>query len=203
MLAELPEVILPLNISVEGISGENWQVSGDAPVTLNSLHLALFNKGQVLTLSDLSADAPQGNIAVSGEVALSEKWPVALSVKGHVRDFEEFSGQDLDLTLNGGLLDELKLALALKGPVNATLDAQTNLTQADLPLLLTQSQKVSWPLTGEADYQLDGVKLRLNGKVSGYDLSLRSDIKGKDIPPALLTLDAKGNTEQLNLTRCV
>ncbi|WP_142793378.1 hypothetical protein, partial [Klebsiella pneumoniae] len=47
----------------------------------------------------------------------------------------------------------------------------------------------------------DGVKLRLNGKVSGYDLSLRSDIKGKDIPPALLTLDAKGNTEQLNLTR--
>lgn len=38
MLAELPEVILPLNISVEGISGENWQVSGDAPVTLNSLH---------------------------------------------------------------------------------------------------------------------------------------------------------------------
>ncbi|CAK7056937.1 TPA: translocation/assembly module TamB [Morganella morganii] len=202
MLAELPEVILPLNISVEGISGENWQVSGDAPVTINSLHLALFNKGQVLTLSDLSADAPQGNIAVSGEVALSEKWPVALSVKGHVRDFEEFSGQDLDLTLNGGLLDELKLALALKGPVNATLDAQTNLTQADLPLLLTlESQKVSWPLTGEADYQLDGVKLRLNGKVSGYDLSLRSDIKGKDIPPALLTLDAKGNTEQLNLTR--
>ncbi|WP_247715900.1 hypothetical protein, partial [Morganella morganii] len=87
-------------------------MSGDAPVTLNSLHLALFNKGQVLTLSDLSADAPQGKISVSGEVALSEKWPVALSGKGHVSDFEEFSGQDLDLTLNGGPLDELKLALA-------------------------------------------------------------------------------------------
>lgn len=202
LLAELPEVILPLNISVEGISGDNWQVSGDTPVTINSLHLALFNKGQTLTLSDFSADAPQGNISISGEATLSDNWPVALSVKGTVRDFDEFSGQNIDLNLNGGLLDELKLALALKGPVNATLDAQTNLTQADLPVLLTlESQKVSWPLTGEADYQLDGVKLRLNGKVSGYDLSLRSDIKGKDIPPALLTLDAKGNAEQLNLTR--
>ncbi|MBO0237036.1 hypothetical protein, partial [Vibrio parahaemolyticus] len=60
---------------------------------------------------------------------------------------------------------------------------------------------MSWPLVGEAQYQLDGTRLRLNGRPSAYDLSFRSAITGQDIPPSTLMLDAKGNEEQINLTR--
>ncbi|WP_439647262.1 hypothetical protein [Arsenophonus endosymbiont of Aphis craccivora] len=37
--------------------------------------------------------------------------------------------------------------------------------------------------------------------VTGYDLSFRTDINGRDLPPTLLTLDAKGNEQQFRLTR--
>ncbi len=36
---------------------------------------------------------------------------------------------------------------------------------------------------------------------SAYDMSLRSAITGQDLPPSTLLLDAKGNEEQINLTR--
>lgn len=86
--------------------------------------------------------------------------------------------------------------------MNATLAAQADLAQADLPIQLTlESQKLSWPLVGDAQYQLDGTRLRLNGRPSAYDLSLRSAITGQEIPPSTLMLDAKGNEEQVNITR--
>ncbi|MBO0155312.1 hypothetical protein J0688_25220, partial [Vibrio parahaemolyticus] len=77
-------------------------------------------------------DSPQGNVALSGTATLHDKWPVSLSLTGESR-LEDLNGQKIDLSLKGGLLEELKLALNLSGPVNATLNAQTDLGQADLP----------------------------------------------------------------------
>lgn len=201
LLAELPEVILPVDLNVEGINGSNIQLTGSTEAVINSLNLSLSNDGQQILLKQFKVDAPQGNIALSGTATLKDKWPVSLSVTGESH-LEELDGQKIDLSLKGGLLDELKLVLNLSGPVNATLDAQTDLGQADLPIQLTlESQKLTWPLVGEAQYQLGGTRLRLNGRPSAYDLSLRSAITGQEIPPSTLMLDAKGNEEQINITR--
>lgn len=201
LLAELPEIILPVDLNIEGINGSNIQLTGSTEAVINSLNLSLSNDGQQILLKQFKVDAPQGNIALSGTATLKDKWPVSLSVTGESH-LEELDGQKIDLSLKGGLLDELKLALNLSGPVNATLDAQTDLGQADLPIQLTlESQKLTWPLVGEAQYQLDGTRLRLNGRPSAYDLSLRSAITGQEIPPSTLMLDAKGNEEQINITR--
>ncbi|EMF4672338.1 autotransporter assembly complex protein TamB [Providencia stuartii] len=201
LLAELPEVILPVDLNVEGINGSNLQLTGATEAVINSLNLTLSNDGQNVLLKKFTIDSPQGNVALSGTATLQDKWPVSLSITGESR-LEDLNGQKIDLSLKGGLLEELKLALNLSGPVNATLNAQTDLGQADLPIQLTlESQKLSWPLVGEAQYQLDGTRLRLNGRPSAYDLSLRSAITGQDIPPSTLMLDAKGNEEQINLTR--
>lgn len=201
LLAELPEVILPVDLNIEGINSSNLQLTGATEAVINNLHLSMSNDGQAVLLKQFTADAPQGHVALSGTATLKDKWPVSLSITGESR-LEELNGQKIDLSLKGSLLDELKLALNLSGPVNATLDAQTDLGQADLPIQLTlESQKLSWPLLGEAQYQLDGTRLRLNGHPSAYDLSLRSAITGKDLPPSTLTLDAKGNEEKINITR--
>lgn len=201
LLAELPEIILPVDLNVEGIHVSNFQLKGATDLTINSLNLKLENSGQSVLLKQLNVDAPQGKVAISGSISLAEKWPVALSVIGESR-LEDLSGQKLDLSLKGGLLEELKLALNLNGPVNAKLDAQTDLSQADFPIELTlESQKLTWPLVGESQYKLDGTRLRLNGRPSSYDLSLRSAITGQDLPPSKLLLDAKGNEEHINLTR--
>lgn len=201
LLAELPEVILPVDLNVEGINGSNLQLSGATEASINDLRLQLSNDGQNVLLKQFTVDAPQGNVALSGTATLKDKWPVSLSITGESR-LDDLNGQKIDLSLRGGLLEELKLALNLSGPINATLNAETDLGQADLPILLTlESQKLTWPLVGDAQYQLDGTRLRLNGRPSAYDLSLRSAITGQEIPPSTLMLDAKGNEEQINITR--
>ncbi|PHM44507.1 translocation and assembly module TamB [Xenorhabdus mauleonii] len=207
LLSELPNVPIPLDITVEGIHGRNLRLTGDTDLTVNDLLLQAQNQGQQIDVKTLNVQAPEGSLAIQGTAELAQQWPVKLVIKGNIDNLtdvhlDELKGQKIDLTLNGALLQQLDLALHLSGAITAHLDAQTELAKAGLPLRLTlQSQKLQWPLKGKPDYQLDGVKLRLNGEANNYALSLRSDIKGNDIPPASLMLDAKGNEELLRLTR--
>ncbi|MBI6549299.1 autotransporter assembly complex protein TamB [Xenorhabdus lircayensis] len=207
LLAELSSVPIPLDITVEGIHGNQLRLTGDTDITINDLRLQASNQGQQVDVKTLSVQVPEGSLAIQGTAKLSERWPVKLAIKGKVDhlnnvNLNELQGQQVDLTLNGALLQQLELALHLSGPIVASLDAQTELAKAGLPIRLTlESKQLQWPLKGKPEYQLEGVKLRLNGQASSYDLSLRSGIKGNDIPPASLMLDAKGNEELLRLTR--
>ncbi|MGO2463048.1 MAG: autotransporter assembly complex protein TamB, partial [Serratia proteamaculans] len=111
-------------------------------------------------------------------------------------------GEKVKLNIGGGLREELKVALNLSGPVGAQLDLQTQLAEVGLPLVLTlQSKQLKWPLSGESQYQINDFRLRFNGKATDYALSTRANIKGQDLPPAVLTLDGKGNVEQFKLDR--
>ncbi|MCS6723857.1 autotransporter assembly complex protein TamB [Proteus mirabilis] len=205
LLAQLPEIIIPVDINVEGIEGKQLQVSGDTPVTINQLSFQANTQGQQVNLTRLSIDAPEGKVSLNGQITLDKQWPVNLDMQAMLREMaglEEFKDQQATLSLQGAILDELKLALSLTGTVTASLDAQAELAKAHLPLKLTlESQKVRWPLTGDVQYQLNDTRLRLNGQTDNYDLSLRSNIEGQEIPPAKLTLDAKGNEEKIALTR--
>ncbi|MBD1226711.1 autotransporter assembly complex protein TamB [Xenorhabdus griffiniae] len=207
LLTELPNIPIPLDITLESIHGSQLHLTGDTDIKINDLRLQASNQRQAVEIKTLSVQAPEGSLAIQGTAKLAEQWPVNLEVKGKVDNLkhinlDDLTGQQIDLTLKGALLQQLNLALNLSGPVAASLDAQTELAKADLPVRLTlKSQQLQWPLQGKPEYQLDGVKLRLNGQASHYDLSLRSDIKGNDLPPASLMLDAKGNEELLKLTR--
>ncbi|PHM62191.1 autotransporter assembly complex protein TamB [Xenorhabdus ishibashii] len=207
LLEELPTVPIPLDITLESIHGSQLHLTGDTDIKINDLRLQASNHGQEVEIKTLSVQAPEGSLAIRGTAKLAEKWPVNLLVKGKVDNLnhinlDDLKGQQVNLTLKGALLQQLNLALDLSGPVAASLNAQAELAKAGLPVRLTlKSQQLQWPLKGESEYQLDDIKLRLNGQASHYDLSLRSDIKGHDLPPASLMLDAKGNEELLRLTR--
>ena len=82
------------------------------------------------------------------------------------------------------------------------LRAQTRLAEAGLPLNVeVNSKQLYWPFTGEKQYQADDLKLKLTGKMTDYTLSMRTAVKGQEIPPATITLDAKGNEQQVNLDK--
>ncbi|AWK44080.1 translocation and assembly module TamB [Photorhabdus laumondii subsp. laumondii] len=201
LLATLPEVPIPLDITVAGISGKQLRLTGDTNITINQFLLQLSNQGQQIQLNKLNVKMPEGSLAINGSATLAQQWPIKLVIKGELNR-QEIQGQKVNVKLNGALQEQLSLGLNLSGPVSAKLDAQAELAKVGLPVRVTlESQQLSWPLTGKPEYQLDGVKMRLNGKASGYDLSLRSGINGSEIPPALLVLDAKGNEEQFKLTR--
>ena len=70
--------------------------------------------------------------------------------------------------------------------------AQTRLAEAGLPLNLeVNSKQVYWPFTGDKQFQADDIKLKLTGKMTDYTLSMRTAVKGQDIPPATITLRSR------------
>ncbi|AHG20779.1 translocation and assembly module TamB [Chania multitudinisentens RB-25] len=201
LLPDLPEIHLPLDITAEQINGEQLRLTGDNDVSITHLLLQLSSQAQHIQLDSFNVASPQGTLSAKGQATLSGSWPVDMTINSAL-NIEPLKGEKLKLNLGGALREELKVALNLSGPVSAQLDVQTQLATAGLPLALTlQSQRLKWPLTGEAQYQANDFRLRLNGKAADYALSMRANLQGQELPPAVMTLDGKGNLEQFRLER--
>ncbi|MDC9820167.1 translocation/assembly module TamB domain-containing protein [Pectobacterium polonicum] len=201
LLPDLPQFTLPLDLNIVEIHGEQLRLTGDQDILINNLFVQASTQQQHLRLDKLIVQSPQGGLNVRGEATLSDNWPVSLTANG-VLNVDPLKGETLKLTVDGGLREQLNVALNLSGPQRAQLDLQTKLAEAGLPLALTlQTERVRWPLTGATQYQASNVRLRFNGKVTDYALSLRGDLSGADIPPATLLLDGKGNEQQFTLSR--
>ncbi|MCV9878504.1 autotransporter assembly complex protein TamB [Brenneria izbisi] len=201
LLPDLPQFTLPLDVTITDIHAQQLRLTGDQDILISDLMMQASTQNQHLRLDRLVVQSPQGGLNVRGEATLSENWPVSLSANG-VLNVDPLKGEKLKLTVDGGLREQLNVALNLSGPQRAQLTAQTKLAEAGLPLALTlESAQVRWPLTGEAQYQANDLRVRFNGKATDYALSLRSDIRATDLPSATLLLDGKGNVQQFNLTR--
>ncbi|MGQ8774773.1 autotransporter assembly complex protein TamB [Serratia sp. NA_112.1] len=201
LLPDLPDIRLPLDITVKEISGEQLRLTGDTDMLITSLLLQASTLDQHIQLDNFDVKSPQGTLSAQGQATLTGSWPVEM-VANSTLNIDPLKGEKVKLNIGGGLREELKVALNLSGPVGAQLDLQTRLAEAGLPLVLTlQSKQLKWPLSGESQYQINDFRLRFNGKATDYALSTRANIKGKDLPPAVLTLDGKGNVEQFKLDR--
>ncbi|QHQ18641.1 translocation and assembly module TamB [Pectobacterium parmentieri] len=201
LLPDLPQFTLPLDLNIVEIHGEQLRLTGDQDILINNLFVQASTQQQHLRLDKLIVQSPQGGLNVRGEATLRDNWPVSLAANG-VLNVEPLKGETLKLTVDGGLREQLNVALNLSGPQRAQLELQTKLAEAGLPLSLTlQTERVRWPLTGATQYQASNVRLRFNGKATDYVLSLRGDLSGADIPPATLLLDGKGNEQQFTLGR--
>ncbi|MFA3777192.1 translocation/assembly module TamB domain-containing protein [Yersinia sp. 1652 StPb PI] len=201
LLPELPDFRLPLDLQIKEISGQQLRLTGDTDVLISSLLLQASTQQNQITLDKLEIKSPQGGLSAQGDATLADKWPVSMVINSAL-NIEPLKGEKVKLTVGGALREKLNVALNLSGPVSAQLDAETALAQAGLPLALTlQSKQLRWPLSGEPQYQIDNLQMRLNGQATDYALSIRSDFKGTDLPPAVFTLDGKGSVEQFNLTR--
>ncbi|URG53463.1 translocation/assembly module TamB [Pectobacterium quasiaquaticum] len=201
LLPDLPQFTLPLDLNIVEIHGEQLRLTGDQDILINNLFLQASTQQQHWRLDKLVVQSPQGGLNVRGEATLSDSWPVSLTANG-VLNVDPLKGEKLKLTVDGGLREQLNVALNLSGPQRAQLELQTQLAEAGLPLALTlQTERVRWPLTGATQYQADNVKLRFNGKATDYALSLHGDLSGAEIPPATLLLDGKGSEQQFTLSR--
>lgn len=211
LLPELPQITVPLDITIQDIRGTQWQfsqgqpkqgqLSGDTSLQLDRIHLQGESHDNQLTLTTLELSAPQGSLALTGRVMLEKAWPLQLNAS-IMSQLESLKGQKAEITLQGALQQQLQLGVKLSGLLTATLEAKTELTKPDLPLVMTlESRSLRWPLTGDAEYQAQDLRLRLNGRASAYALSLRAALQGKDLPTTQLTLDGKGGTAAFTLTR--
>lgn len=202
LLESLPEVIIPVDVIVEEITGNNWQLTNNGEITLiDNVQLKGKTQASHVNIETFKISAPQGTVALMGEASLANNWPVSLTLNSAL-NVPDLRGERVKVQVDGDVIGDLKLAVNVSGPVSAQLLAETSLAQAELPLSITfESKKIQWPINGTPDYQADNVRLRLTGKATDYTLSLRSALSGKDLPPANMTLDGKGTAQHFNLSR--
>ncbi|QMB07808.1 autotransporter assembly complex protein TamB [Citrobacter freundii] len=201
VLPEMTDVHLPLNLNIEEFRGEQLRVTGDTDLTVHSMLLKVSSIDGNMKLDALDIDSSQGAVKASGTAQLTDKWPVDITLNSTL-NIEPLKGERVKLKVGGALRDQLEVGVNLSGPVDMDLRAQTRLAEAGLPLNLeVVSKQVYWPFTGDKQFQADDIKLKLTGKMTDYTLSMHAAVKGQDIPPATITLDAKGNEQQINLDK--
>ncbi len=201
VLPEMTDVHLPLNLNIEEFRGEQLRVTGDTDLTVHNMLLKVSSIDGNMKLDALDIDSNQGTVKASGTAQLTDTWPVDITLNSTL-NIDPLKGEKVKLKVGGALREQLEVGVNLSGPVDLDLRAQTRLAEAGLPLNLeVNSKQVYWPFTGDKQFQADDIKLKLTGKMTDYTLSMRTAVKGQDIPPATITLDAKGNEQQINLDK--
>jgi len=201
VLPEMTDVHLPLNLNIQEFRGSNLRLTGDTDLLVSSLLLKVSSIDGNLKLDALDVDSSQGLVNATGSAQLRDKWPVDLTLNTTL-NIDPVKGEKVKMKIGGELRDVLKVGMSLSGPVNMDLTAHTQLAEAGLPLNLeVVSKQLYWPFTGKKAYQADDLKLKFSGKMTDYALSFRTSVKGEQIPSAVITLDGKGNEQQLNLDK--
>lgn len=200
-LPQMADVNLPVNLDIQQFTATDLRLSGDTDLSVHSLLLKASSINNDIKLDTLVVDSSQGKIDATGTAILQGNWPVNLSLNSTL-NIEPVIGEQVALQVSGALREALDVNLALSGPLNVDLKAQTRLAEAGLPLTLAvDSKQLYWPLSGDKAYQADDFKFRFSGKMTDYKLSLNSVLKGKDLPEATLLLDGQGNTEQFTVDK--
>ncbi|AGN86886.1 autotransporter assembly complex protein TamB [Enterobacter sp. R4-368] len=203
LLPEMTDVHLPLNLNIEEFRGEQLRLTGDTDILVRSLLLKVSSIDGQMKLDALNVDSNQGQVRATGSAQLRDTWPVDITLNTTL-NIDPLKGEKVKLKVGGEMRKQLDVGVNLSGPVDMDLRAQTQLAEAGLPLdLQITSKQLYWPFSGEKQYQADDLNLKLTGKMTDYVLSFRTAVKGQNVPPATITLDGKGNEQQLNLDKLV
>ena len=201
VLPEMTDVHLPLNLNIEAFRGEQLRLTGDTDLTVFNLLLKVSSIDGNMKLDAFDIDTNQGSVNATGTAELRDNWPVDITLNSAL-NIDPLKGEKVKLKIGGAMREKLEFGVNLSGPVDMVLRGQTQLAEAGLPLNLELvSEQLYWPFTGERQYQADDLKLKLSGKMIDYTLSFRTAVKGQSVPPATITLDAKGNEQQINLDK--
>ncbi|MFU0868332.1 autotransporter assembly complex protein TamB [Kluyvera ascorbata] len=201
VLPEMADVHLPLNLNVESFSGEQLRITGDTDLTVYKMLLKVSSIDGNMKLDALDVDSSQGTVNASGTAQLINDWPVDITLNSTL-NMDPLKGEKVKLKVGGEVRKQLEVGVNLSGPVDVSLRAHAQLAEAGLPFNLeVNSKQLYWPFTGEKQFQADDLKMKLGGKMTDYTLSFRTAVKGQGVPPADITIDAKGNERQVSLDK--
>ncbi|WP_332309488.1 translocation/assembly module TamB domain-containing protein [Bisbaumannia pacifica] len=194
----LPQVHLPLGLTVRELLVEDVELGGAVSQRLERLYLEASARGETLVLERLELDHPQASVRLAAEVALRDDYPLEANLEVRVDTLPalpELEGERFTLRLSGGLGD-LEAGLQGDGAIDARLGLEIDALDPTLPFhLRLASDRVQWPLTPDrpADYLVEDLALDLQGDLLGYEARLRGRLSGGDLPMTQLALLGSGD----------
>ncbi|WP_087026655.1 translocation/assembly module TamB domain-containing protein [Thaumasiovibrio subtropicus] len=195
----LPEVILPLAIEVPSFTLTDAQLDGVGyPVRIEEFALSAAARESEISVHSLSLKMPEASLSVQSEIGLHDNYPLSLEADLDIY-YADLKGHRLSLSASESV-EHLTLSAMLQGTQKLTLNAKMQPLSPQLPFdAEIVSEHLQWPLTGEAEVAVRNTAITAMGELSDYQLDLRTGLTGVGIPPADITLAAKGSLEAITL----
>ncbi|MGV6818133.1 MAG: translocation/assembly module TamB domain-containing protein [Thiotrichales bacterium] len=200
---ELPDLRLPVSIDLHELDLRDIRIfpyGAAEPIIVDAVQLVAAGEGETLQLINLALNAPQGTLALKGNLNPVGDYPLNLSTDWQYND--EQLGKIIGKgALDGELKNHVKLTHEIEGPVKLQVEAvletlfetphwEANLLAASADLGLFLPQLKGAPL--EATLTSVGSPDAFN--ISGH-ANTRADLSGN----AALNLDIKGSTKELTV----
>lgn len=191
---ELPELILPLDVRVDGIALRDIELRlGQDLHRLEALDLALRGEQSALEL-DLALVMPELQAELDAAVDLRGAYPLALGLNlraESVPGLPDVAPAELALTLDGDLAD-LDIDLDLRGPAGLRLAGRLNALDPAYPMDLELAwQDLTWPLEGDERLAAsERGRIAVRGDLNALRIESDLAVEGDDIPAGDWTLTA-------------
>ena len=194
----LPDVTIPLQVELMRFDINNFILQQAEPIVVNHLGLVANAYQHNVSLKALELDLPLLVANLKADVRLQGEYPFNLSLKSTIKQAEA-NGQTVALDAFGSVND-LTLDAKFGGLAQATLHAQLSPLDPELPFdIVLDDVQAQWPLIGQGDYFISVPTLKTQGSLQGYNLTLQTQLKGKDLPDVSLDVAGKGTLEQIAL----
>ena len=208
----LPEIHLPLSVSVPHLRLEHIELTGPVDYAIRHLTLGLEASGQEVEVVSLDLATLDADAQLSARVQLRDDYPLDARLRTTLwlpEIMPELAGQRLELLLSGSLGD-LEAELAATGPVNAELTARFDALDPTLPFTASlESDLLQWPLPMRLatevpedledvpvdPYLAEDLSLRLSGSLLDYSAALSMRLEGPEIPRTRVALSGSGDFE--------
>ncbi|MCB8889852.1 translocation/assembly module TamB [Halomonas malpeensis] len=179
---QLPEITLPVDLTVEELTIEAFELYGAIDYCVERFALSGAFIEHDLTLDSLYVLTPDAEATLAGQVRLADSYPLDVSLDTTLylpERFPELSGETLSLSLSGSL-EDLSGAIEADGVVAATLDMDADVLDPRLPFRLhLQGQRFQWPLSAPESEAtptgLDNVDLRAEGNLEAFTATLNGE----------------------------
>ncbi|RDB43382.1 translocation/assembly module TamB [Halomonas sp. DQ26W] len=210
--ATLPEIHLPLSVSIPHLRLEEVEFTGPFNYSIRHLTLGLEANGKEVEVTSLDLATLDVDVQLSARVELQGDYPLEVRLRTTLwlpEIMPELAGQRIELLL-GGSLGDLEVELAASGPVDAELRARLDALDPTMSFTASlESDLLQWPLptrlTTEvpedigdvpADpYLAEDISLRLSGSLLDYSAALSMRLEGPEIPRSRVALSGSGDFE--------
>lgn len=200
---KLPAVSLPLSFNAKEVLVKTFrfQPPGDAPAQeLNNVKLSAYSKGDTLQIDELSTQYNNFSLTAEGNINPKDDYPLDMHVQVIATDFLEEYDANTSIKLSNSLTD-LDVDILVQGAVNASIIGQVKPLEKKLPATLEiKTDQIGWPLDTNATAQANNLQLNISGDMDDYKIDLKGEVRGEQIPDAILHIKGIVNTEQALLT---
>ncbi len=203
----LPDIWIPLDIRVNQFrlndmlirSGSGSGSDSESKHEIEKLNLSAQAYRHRIRIEHFDVATPEITADGRGNMTLSADYPLDIHLNSMLH-LPEIQGQRVTAAVRGSLA-KMQLSATLAERVQGSISAQLEPLSAGFSFNIEIDDLAGqWPLSGDAQYQLDLGHLSLEGQLNQYQLALQGLVHGKAIPSTQVDVSGQGTLTQLELS---